>query len=222
MSGSESLNEFRKGLVNGWLYGVQFQHYHNIKHINSAVSISRANGDHVGNIDALLILNEGVPLGSLLPDRRNIRPLSTSQANPIVTGFLAAVEMPTSIDDRLEEQIQRFVRFYTELLSLNGLKLSSRLKAHIHRCSHLCFVFHGVDAVEVETTMRNALRSKFGSDTFQIGGLPIVLVWADEVDLCCWGDELRTGVLLSKTGYLLSKNDSLLSKTGVLLSKTGK
>ena len=60
----------------------------------------------------------------------------------------------------------------------------------VDQCSHLFFVFNGVDSVTVEEKMREELKKHFKHDALEIYGKPIVLVWVNWTEMCSWDQQL--------------------------------
>lgn len=196
----ESFHSFEMEMVHGWLDGIQSKYYDSIEEIRSEVLISRPHrGQPAGDIDALVLFSEGfrVRLRSLFPARLITRPCAVAEANPIVPGVFAEVKRSVSAPS-LKGKIRHFINFYSELLSLVGLKASSLMGSRIDRCSHLLFVYNGVDSVAVGRTMRNELMRKLNTETFEICGKPIVVIWAGDTDICLWGRNLRSEQLLAQ------------------------
>jgi hypothetical protein len=186
----QSSKNFGDEMTIGWLGGIQFKQYSNVMEIDKEVLVKRSDGQPAGDIDALVRFSRGVSLEALFPEKRSIRPGALASSK--VTCFFAEVKRSMTPGTSSEKKIRQFVQFYMKLLSLDGLEEPPGMDMRnlVDQCSHLFFVFNGVDSVTVEQKMRAELKKHFEHDALEIHGKPIVLVWVNSTEMCSWDQML--------------------------------
>lgn len=216
MSAHPFSEKFVNEMIYGWLDGLQMKYEDSLRTCRANIKIWRKNSKEAGDIDALVQFDEAVRLNSLFPPGHfTIRPNSIKQSNPRVSCLFGEFKRSLSSTTHLLGKVQQFIRFYSELFGQTGLSLPQNIKKSIDECTHLLFVFNGIDAADAETAFNNlGIR--------QIDGRPIVLVWANSTEISTWGSQLRTKRLLEEKDMVIAEKDKMIEQLQAQIGNSSK